>query len=256
MSIVIFGDNFSFPEGSAATGRVHTYAKGFRENGVSVHVICFSSEYSNNGNGIHNGINYYYTFEEKKRSSNIFIRNRRKLKKYFKTYYLLKKINKEDKVVAVSRWTNRLRTHLFAWMLSKMFGFKLIIEASEHPLRLYQGKAWTRMVGSTKLYISSSLCDGILCISRYLVDFYKSHGVSDKKLLLVPSTVDPYLLNQKYQRPVPGPYVGYFGSLTFKRDNVDMLIRAFALFSQIHPDVDLVLGGFFPENSEERLMDL
>src|SRR5690348_15722927 len=202
MSIVIFGDNFSFPEGSAATGRVHTYAKGFKENDIKVHVICFSSQYSNSGNGVFNGINYYYPFEEKERSPNFFIRNRRKLKKYFKTYYLLKKINKEDKVIALNRWTNRLRTHLFAWLLAKLFGFKLILEASEHPLRLYQGKAKKRMIGSVKLYISSFLCDGILCISRYLVDFYKNHGVSEKKLLLVPSTVDPYLLNQKYQRPV------------------------------------------------------
>jgi hypothetical protein len=41
MSIVIYGDVFTFPECSAATNRVYTYAKGFIENGISVHVICF-----------------------------------------------------------------------------------------------------------------------------------------------------------------------------------------------------------------------
>jgi hypothetical protein len=39
MSVVIFGDVFTFPEGNAATNRVYTYAKGFIENGIDVHVI-------------------------------------------------------------------------------------------------------------------------------------------------------------------------------------------------------------------------
>ena len=54
MSIVIFGDSFSFPEGNAATNRIHTYAKGFTENGISVHVISFANEYITNGDGVTN----------------------------------------------------------------------------------------------------------------------------------------------------------------------------------------------------------
>jgi hypothetical protein len=38
MAIVIFGDNFSFPEGNAATNRIYTYAKGFTENNVNTFV--------------------------------------------------------------------------------------------------------------------------------------------------------------------------------------------------------------------------
>ncbi len=51
MSIVIFGDNFSFPEGNAATNRIYTYAKGFVENGIDVFIICNRNDYVTNGNG-------------------------------------------------------------------------------------------------------------------------------------------------------------------------------------------------------------
>jgi len=47
MSIVIFGDIFTFPDGGAATNRVYTYAKGFTENGIKTHVICFTNDYLN-----------------------------------------------------------------------------------------------------------------------------------------------------------------------------------------------------------------
>jgi hypothetical protein len=39
MAIVIFGDNFSFPEGDASTNRVYTYARGISENGIITPVM-------------------------------------------------------------------------------------------------------------------------------------------------------------------------------------------------------------------------
>ena len=86
MSIVIFGDSFSFPEGDAATNRVHTYAKGFNENGITVHVICFANEYNSPGDGMINGINFYHPFRQMERSKYFIIRNWQKLIKYFNTY--------------------------------------------------------------------------------------------------------------------------------------------------------------------------
>jgi hypothetical protein len=52
MTIIIFGDLFSFPEGHAATNRIYTYAKGLQENGVNVTVICFSNDYLDQPNGV------------------------------------------------------------------------------------------------------------------------------------------------------------------------------------------------------------
>jgi len=256
MSIVIFGDLFSFPEGGAATNRVHYYARGFKENGINVTIICFLSRFSDNENGIIDGIRYYYPFAEKIRSKYLFIRFWKKLKKYLTTYTLFRSLNREDKLIAINSWTNLLSTHLFAWLLSRLFGAKLITEGSEHPLRFYQGGKIRQWQGAMKLYIESRFCDGILCISRYLVEFYKKEGVSPQKLLLVPSTVDPSVFAGAFRKPIPEKYIGYFGSLSFKRDNVDMLIHAFADFNVHYPDVRLVLGGFCTQDIKDQMLTL
>jgi len=256
MSIVIFGDIFTFPEGNASTNRVHTYAKGFIENGIKVHVISFESLYNVDGNGEINGISFYLPFGQVNRSKYFVVRQYKKLLKYLNTIRLLNQINKYERIIAINICTNLLLTHLFAWVLAKLYNSKLIIESNEHPLRYYQNGALKKKLGVLKFHIESNLCDGIFCISHYLMDFYKSKGVDNRKLFLVPSTVDPARFSKVSERPIIQPYIGYFGGLTFKRDNVDILIRAFARISSVHLEMQLVLGGFCSESEKKQLLDL
>jgi glycosyltransferase involved in cell wall biosynthesis len=76
------------------------------------------------------------------------------------------------------------------------------------------------------------------------------------KLFLIPSTVDPERFAQTEGKPLPYSYVGYFGGLTFKRDSIDVLVKAFAVISSKHPDLHLVLGGFCSEKEKEQLESL
>jgi glycosyltransferase involved in cell wall biosynthesis len=257
MSIVIFGDLFSFPEGQAATNRVYTYAKGFKENGVNVHVMVYSSTYNEVHKGVVEGIEYSYPFEQKKRSNSFFVRRWQKAKKIVRTYRTLKRLNKKDKIIAINSWTCLMSTHITVWMMAKLLNAKLITEVNEHPLKYYQGGgAVKKRLGNIQFYFESRLCNGILCISRYLVEFHKRKGVNEKKLFLIPSTVDISRFEHKGNRPYPGPYIGYFGSLTFKRDNVDALVKGFAKFSKVNPNVQLVLGGFCTGETKKQLNDL
>lgn len=256
MSIVIFGDMFTFPEGDAATNRVLTFAKGFRENGQKVHVICFGNVYTDDREGIFNGIYYYHPFGQKTRHKYFIVRRFQKLIKYFKTLALVKRLNNDEKIAAINILTNLFLTHLYTWFLAKIIRTKLIVECSEHPLRHFQTGAFKKTSGKVKFYFEARLCDGIYCISRYLIDYHKDHGISQKKLLLVPSTVDPSRFIQKGPNPLPFPYVGYFGALTFWRDNVDLLIKAYAKICNIHPEIHLVLGGFCSDDEKKELRDL
>ena len=256
MSIIILGDLFTFPEGNAATNRVYTYAKGFTENNIKVHIICFTNRHTGDTTGVVDGISYYYPFVQEKRSKFFIVRKFQTLTRYFKTYSLVKKINREDKTIAISRWTNSLRIHLFTWLLARTSRSKLIIESSEHPFRDYQTGRWNKMKGKFQFYVESNTCDGIFCISRYLIAFHKDRNVSEKKLLLLPSTVDPTRFKRNCQRPLADFYIGYFGSLTFDRDSVDVLIKAFGKISSSFPDVFLVLGGFCTEKQKKQIFDL
>ena len=255
MSIVIFGDLFSFPDGLAATNRIYTYAKGFKERGFNVHVICLSNNYMDVPDGITDGISYYNPFGQKKRNKYFIIRRWLKFKKYIKTFYLVNKINKSDRIFVINRWSETLIIQVFAWMLAKVSGTRVISECSEHPLRMYKN-SFFRPIGVMKFYIDSFLCNGIICISRYLIEFHREMRIKEYKLLLVPSTVDPSRFIPTSNRPISDFYIGYFGSLTFKRDNIDALIKAFSLLSPGHPQVHLVLGGFCTVDEKQEITDL
>jgi glycosyltransferase involved in cell wall biosynthesis len=256
MSIVIFGDVFTFPDGQAATNRVYTYAKGFKENGKKVYIVCFTSLYLDTPNGVVDGIPYYHPFQQKKRNKYFLIRRWQNFLKYIRTYKLLKKINKEDKIETINRWSNLFLTHLICWVYCKFLRTKLVTECSEHPLGQYQGGGLKKRIGIIKFRAEAFLSDGILCISQYLVDFHTHRGISPKKLFHIPSTVDPSRFVITGKRPISKPYIGYFGSLSFKRDNVDLLINAFANFCSHYPQVQLVLGGFCSEDQKIRIQEL
>jgi len=256
MVIVIFGDNFSFPEGDAGTNRVYTYANGFVENNVNTYVICFKNNYLINGNGVLNGIQYFNPLNQSERNSHFFIRNGYKVLKYFNTIKLIKSINKKEKIDAIITDTQLGLTYLFSYYLAKKHRAKLIFEKSEHPLRLYQSNALKKIQGLIKHKIESHLCDGIICISRFLFDFFRNSGVPRQKLFMIPSTVDPARFKQTEENPLRIRYIGYFGGLTFKRDNIDGIIRAFVLISNKYPDLHLVLGGFCSENERIKIINM
>lgn len=256
MAYIILGDLFTFPEGGASTNRVHSYAKGFRENGKNVHVICIGNVYTHFGTGDINGFRYYHPFGQKKKSSSFFIRTGKKINKFIRTWKLVMSINRDDKIELIIVYTALPLTFIFSWVLSRFTGSKLVQEVSEHPLRYYQEGVINKSIGSLKLRTFSLLADGILCISHFLMDFFKERGYPQHRLLLVPSTVDPSRFSINVERPLAFRYIGYFGNLTFQRDNVNILIEAFAMIADKFPSVNLVLGGPGTENDRSSIKEL
>lgn len=243
MCIVIIGDAFTFPEGTAATNRVHTYAKGFSESGISTHIICFDSRYNTLGDGISNGINYYHPFGQGKRNKYFLTRSWRKVLKYYKTCRLLRQINKSDKIIVSICYTKLLQTQFFVYVVTKFIKSKVILERSEHPLQNYKDSLFTRILGGIKIFLGNKFCNAIFCISQYLIDFYKMKGVKSERLLLVPSTVDTNRFNIVCDPPLSHSYILYCGSLTIIKDGVDVLINSFSKIASNYPEVSLVLLG-------------
>lgn len=253
MSIIILGDNFSFPDGNAATNRVYTYALGFIENNINTSVISFRNDYMENGNGTIEGIQYFHPINKKKRNKFFLVRNWFKLVKYINTIILIRKINRKDRVTAIIVYTKTLSTHLFSYFLARLIGSKLIIENSEHPLRDYQTGNIDQMIGRIKFWVKLNTFDGILLITKQLIEFYKTTLCDEKKILLVPSTVDPKRFIAEKSMNLNYRYIGYFGSINFERDNVDILLNAFATICDRHKNIDLVLGGWL--EVEENILN-
>lgn len=256
MSYIIFGDLFTFPEGEAATNRVHYYGKGLISNGKSVHVICFGNVYTQYMDGEIDGIKYYHPFRQTRKSRYFFVRTWKKIMKFIRAFQLIRNLNKQEKVSSLIVYSGIPATFLFAWVMAGLLGSRLIQEISEHPLRYYQEGFIKKQIGYLKLSVESNLTHGILCISHYLVDFFKERGFPAHRLILIPSTVDPHRFNISVDHPLPFPYIGYFGMLTFNRDNVDLLVRAFARISGKFPDMHLVMGGPVYGNEKGKIAEL
>lgn len=250
-AIIIFGDTFTFPEGNAATNRVYTFAKGFHENGIGAFVVCFRDDYVENVTGSVNDIHYYHPFNQTKRSNSFLKRRLVKLNKYFRTFRIIRSINREHKILAINLWTNRLLVQLYVYLLSRIFRTIVIHEHSEHPLREFQKPIFIKVWGETKSLIGTWLCDGIFCISQYLINFYISRNVKEGKLLLVPSTVDSDRFSNTGVSPLTYNYIAYCGSLTIKKDGVNILIDSFNQLASEIPDIDLVLIGKGDSEYEE-----
>lgn len=253
---IIFGDLFTFPEGDAATNRVHSYGRGLIENGYNVHVICFLNEYTHYGNEKINGINYYHPYAQSVKSKYFAVRTWKKIIKFFRTFLLVRRISKKEKVRAIIVYTMLPATFISAWLMTLMTGSKLLQEVAEHPLRGFQKTSLLRGIGNVKVKSETRMLDGALCISASMVNLYKNWGMSDKRLLHVPSTVDTTRFRLNDESPLPYPYIGYFGGLTFYRDNIDLLVEAFALIAPKYPSMHLVLGGFCTDDERKQLENL
>ena len=256
MSLVIFGNVFTFPEGNAATNRVYTYAKGFVENGKSTHVITFGNDYQKDKEGVIDGINYYVVFKPKDRSNNYLKRNLPKFTKYFYAIKLIKRLHKKEPITAIIVYTKNIYTHILIYLISRLIGTKLIIENSEHPLRYYRNGIVNRLRGNFKLFIELHTFDAILLISHNLIEFYKKRIQNDHKILLVPSTVDPSRFAHGKSGFIPYEYIGYFGYINFHRDRLDLLLKAFAMITAKHPNIHLVMGGATRDSDRELILNM
>jgi glycosyltransferase involved in cell wall biosynthesis len=240
---IIIGDSFTFPEGDAATNRVHTYAKGFVENGLAVHIVCFRSDYLSVHEGETEGIKFYNPFRQSERNPWFIVRRLNNIRKYLNTLVLFRRIRKEQRVENVIAYTIRKNTQLFAFLLARLSGASLILERSEHPFKAYKNQVTEKISGTIRVKFEIWFSDYIFCISDYLMEFYKGKGAEVDKLFKVPSTVDVSRFNQGVIRVLPDRYICYSGSLTRMKDGVDILISAFAMIVNEFPDIMLVLVG-------------
>src|SRR5208283_4723424 len=148
-------------------------------------------------------------------------RNIPKFTKYLNAIRIVKKIHKKEPVTAIIVYTKKAPTHLLSFFISRLIHSRLIIENSEHPLRFYRKGSYKRFSGKFKLSIEMHTFDGILLITRNLINFYKAWIKEDRKILLVPSTVVPARFAQDKSPSLPYDYIGYFGYLNFHRDRLD-----------------------------------
>jgi len=243
MSLVIFGDRFTFPEGNAATNRVYTYAKGCVENDFNVTVVCFGNDFSDQLEGVTEGISFYNLYGIKARKPGRLSSVWHKIIKYIKAPVLLKRLNNKEKILDIHLYTNRFVVELYLFIIARFIGSKITLERSEHPLQDFGQSLIERTKLRLVLSCEPRLFDGVICISNYLADFYQKKGFKRKQILIIPGTVDTSRFTSGTESPLRFEFIFYCGSLTILKDGVDILIKSYSAIAEKYRDLFLVLAG-------------
>ncbi|MBO6030446.1 MAG: glycosyltransferase [Prevotella sp.] len=123
---------------------------------------------------------------------------------------------------------------------------RLFVENTEHPEIL---KVFPSFLQSYYLKAITQV-DGVFVISTALKGLYEQMGVKNVSLLNM--VVDPERFADIQKSKNREKYIAYCGSATNKKDGVDILIKAFALFLEKNKDFKLYIIGKNPAFSDDQ----
>lgn len=232
-------NTLSIPSGQASVNRLLSYSKGMVEMGDQITVL--SSAYAETKVGTVNGVNFINCG---KKTGKLGLLSA--LKKILSTV----KKEKYDAVILVS---NSLLLIYPLVMVCKWKGIKLIQEKSEFPFVLMKKglirKQWASFYTST----TYKLFDGMIVMTRPLMDYFATKVKKNCKLIEVPMTVDLDRFAIEKAESQYGDYVAYCGNMAGNKDGVMNLIEAFDIASKQIKDVKLLLigGSSTPEDLDK-----
>ena len=217
-----------YKPGSAATNRIWAYAKSYRELGQDVILVLGSRS------------EFIITEPQGVEIVSCVGKNVNRL------------MAKEIK----SRYTPGMAIQIYGtpglcWYLPKN-KFPIFCEYTEVPFYGHKKTIVSIIKESLKLWLTKRT-KGLFVISESLKDYYNRNGFQSVEIINM--FVDPsrFIDNQKED----GRYIAYCGKISYFKDGVDSLIKAYKLFSQDYPDYKLkIIGGFETLETEAKLKEL
>lgn len=230
------------PSGAASVNRLLSYAKGMVEVGDDISVL--SSAYSKNKIGEVNGVKY------------INMGGKGKVSLLSSLFRILKDVwrKKYDAVILVS---NSLLLIYPLAIVCKLRDIIFLQEKSEFPFVLMKkgllAKMWAGFYTST----TYKLFDGLIVMTKPLMDYFETKVRKNCRLIEVPMTVDLDRFSiEKSQETTYGNYIAYCGNMAGNKDGVMNLIEAFDIASKQIQNVKLLLiGGSTTPEDLVRIMD-
>jgi glycosyltransferase involved in cell wall biosynthesis len=248
INLVIMGSS-NFPRGSAGTSRIRAYAKGLLDIGSHVTVICVRpngfkrlGDAQIDATGTISGIDYIYSSGRTLCPESLPLRILYELKGIMCSFSVLRTLNRARKINALMYYGyDTLLGMLFAFWAHCM-GVSIIEEKCE-----FQFLNRTIIKKKLKAFIYEKvvvpLFDGMIIMTRSLENYYVPLMKKKSKYLKVPILVDAARFENVAPANIDGPYIAYCGDPTGNKDGVPILIEAFSLIAQKHPDVKLYIIG-------------
>ena len=213
------------PSGNASVNRLLSYAKELVPLGNDVTVL--SSGKSEEKEGVIDGVKY---------------RNYGYLGLIKALVAIMKALKKEKLDVAILV-SNSLLLIYPIWFTCKTKGIKLLQEKSEFPFVLKKTSFLGRLYA--KIYVGTTykLFDGLIVMTKPLMEYFKDKVRKNARLFEMPMTVDVDRFLIAKGPSEYGDYIAYCGDMAGNKDGVMNLIEAFDIASKQIKDVSLLLIG-------------
>lgn len=256
---------YQFPNGMAPTTRILAYTKGLRENGVDCDIVSFRPKdniYQPLCGQCVGGNYYHFCYAPQNWLANL----NRIFHALFCRVYNLHCSIKAVRFLLKSHASNpysccilsfdTVSQLLFFVPLLRLKGIMPISIADEYPIPIRD--KMKSSVPPFKLFLYKVINRGIkgrILMTKYLQLFYDTK-VSPKPTCIVSTIVNTErFLSTRKTQDCP-EYLCYMGNMSLAKDNVDNIIRAFALVASRYPQLFLFLYGTPNRTDKAIIQDL
>lgn len=224
----LFANLAPYPKGEAISIRNHSICKALAAHGHDVkHVTItpLTNNSNNNPAGIEDGVEYVYPCGCHWKFSNRLLKyftlligfwKLAKIAREYKPDYLISGIDKP--VIAIN------------FILTKIWGNKLIIERTEYPRNCRNSSQFGKKVnvGIIRLHY---LADGFMVISKALQDYYSA---LNKNIFLLPVSIDPLIYKNIETKEITEQYIAVVFNV-HNRDCIEDTVSAYKIYRENNP---------------------
>lgn len=142
------------------------------------------------------------------------------------------------------------------WIACKLGNVKLLQEKSEYPFVLMKKGFLHRIYARFYVNTTYRLFDGLIVMTKPLMEYFKDKVRKDCLLFEMPMTVDTERFAIDKSNTDYGDYIAYCGNMAGNKDGVMNLIEAFTIASPRVLNVRLLLiGGSSNQEDWERIIN-
>lgn len=254
----------AFPIADASSNRLLSIAKGINEDGSEMTVYCLrpSEKIPNvinkDAKGEINGVKYIYPA-----GTTIWPPGKvAQIKIFFKSiinsWKAIAKSNKESKIDILYSYTYSIPLNLIFLLFARTHKMKFVYFVDEYPYSILFPDKYGFIYKWFDLKLFYKIFDVILVMTTPLHEFYSKIKKRNTAIEVIPMTVQPERFeNYSGEAPENVPYFVYAGFLGDNKDGVDIMIKAFGIFSKKYPDVYLYILGYSDRKEDhEKLKSL
>ena len=246
LHIVYLGEA-GFPYGYAPIQRQLLISRGLVEAGAQVLVISNKGIFEKDqlvkltAKGTYKGVDYEYTSESVIREKSFIWRNALKIKGVFKEFMLLWSLKRKRKLDFAIVATMRFQQILYYFLLSRLFGFKILLNYVELNSAIITRTRWRDRVNDYLVDLWAFKCaDAVLPISDFLAARITDESPG-KPFLKIPILSDSSNSFPKKLIHENGAFV-YCGSATYI-ELIKFILDSFALVTHHNKRLHLVVSG-------------